>query len=85
LGLEYHPELHWGVKWCEIYEHLESVTDRCEDVADFLEGVTIKNADTACPPSTRQAWSDRLFSVALNISILDITVKFPGAPPGTFP
>jgi predicted phosphate transport protein (TIGR00153 family) len=32
------------IKWREIYEHLESATDRCEDVADVLEGVAIKNA-----------------------------------------
>ncbi|MBN1367229.1 MAG: DUF47 domain-containing protein [Dehalococcoidales bacterium] len=32
------------IKWREIYEHLESATDRCEDVADVLEGVALKNA-----------------------------------------
>lgn len=32
------------IKWREIYEHMESATDRCEDVANILEGVAIKNA-----------------------------------------
>jgi len=32
------------LKWREIYLHMESATDRCEDVADVLEGVAIKNA-----------------------------------------
>ncbi|MDD4874161.1 MAG: DUF47 family protein [Dehalococcoidales bacterium] len=32
------------IKWREIYNHMESATDRCEDVADVLEGVAIKNA-----------------------------------------
>jgi hypothetical protein len=30
------------IKWREIYEHLEMATDRCEDVADVLEGIAIK-------------------------------------------
>lgn len=30
------------IKWREIYEHLETVTDRCEDVANILEGVAVK-------------------------------------------
>ena len=32
------------IKWREIYEHMESATDRCEDVANVLEGVAIKHA-----------------------------------------
>jgi len=32
------------IKWREIYEHLEGATDRCEDVADVLEGVALKHA-----------------------------------------
>jgi uncharacterized protein len=32
------------IKWREIYEHMESATDKCEDVADVLEGVALKNA-----------------------------------------
>lgn len=31
------------IKWREIYEHMESATDRCEDVANVLEGVAIKH------------------------------------------
>ncbi len=30
------------IKWREIYEHMESATDRCEDVSNVLEGVSIK-------------------------------------------
>ncbi len=30
------------IKWREIYEHMESATDRCEDVANVLEGVALK-------------------------------------------
>jgi len=33
-----------GIKWREIYEHMESATDRCEDVANVLEGVALKHA-----------------------------------------
>jgi uncharacterized protein len=32
------------IKWREIYEHMETGTDRCEDVADALEGVALKQA-----------------------------------------
>jgi len=32
------------IKWREIYEQMESATDRCEDVANVLEGVMIKRA-----------------------------------------
>jgi predicted phosphate transport protein (TIGR00153 family) len=32
------------IKWREIYEHMESATDRCEDVADVIEGVALKHA-----------------------------------------
>ena len=32
------------IKWREIYKHMESVIDRCEDVANILEGVAIKYA-----------------------------------------
>ncbi len=32
------------IKWREIYEHMEAATDRCEDVADVLEGVALKHA-----------------------------------------
>ncbi len=32
------------IKWREIYEHMEAATDRCEDVANVLEGVALKHA-----------------------------------------
>jgi uncharacterized protein len=32
------------IKWREIYRHMESVIDRCEDIANILEGVAIKYA-----------------------------------------
>ena len=32
------------IKWREIYSHMESVIDRCEDIANTLEGVSIKYA-----------------------------------------
>jgi predicted phosphate transport protein (TIGR00153 family) len=31
------------IQWREIYEHMESATDRCEDVANVLEGVALKH------------------------------------------
>jgi predicted phosphate transport protein (TIGR00153 family) len=32
------------MKWKEIYELLETATDRCEDVANIIEGVVIENS-----------------------------------------
>ncbi len=32
------------IKWKEIYEHVESATDSCEDVANIIEGVVLDNA-----------------------------------------
>jgi predicted phosphate transport protein (TIGR00153 family) len=32
------------IKWREIYEYMEGATDRCEDVADVLEGIALKHA-----------------------------------------
>jgi len=32
------------IKWREIFEQMESATDRCEDVANVLEGVALKHA-----------------------------------------
>ncbi len=32
------------IKWKEIYEALESASDRCEDVANIIEGVVLENA-----------------------------------------
>ena len=30
------------IKWREIYHYMESATDRCEDIANVLEGIMIK-------------------------------------------
>jgi predicted phosphate transport protein (TIGR00153 family) len=32
------------IKFKEVYEFLEATTDRCEDVADVLQGVVVKNS-----------------------------------------
>jgi predicted phosphate transport protein (TIGR00153 family) len=32
------------IKWKEIYENLENATDRCEDVANIIEGVILENS-----------------------------------------
>ncbi len=32
------------IKWKEIYEDLETATDRCEDVADVLQNIVMKNS-----------------------------------------
>jgi predicted phosphate transport protein (TIGR00153 family) len=32
------------IKWKDVYEALETATDRCEDVANIVEGIAIKNA-----------------------------------------
>src|SRR6266550_716490 len=31
------------IKWKEIFDFLEAATDRCEDVANLLEGVIVKH------------------------------------------
>jgi hypothetical protein len=31
------------IKWKEIYENLETATDRCEDVANIIEGIVLEN------------------------------------------
>ncbi len=31
------------IKWKEILDFLEAATDRCEDVANLLEGVIVKH------------------------------------------
>ncbi|TMD58386.1 MAG: DUF47 domain-containing protein [Chloroflexi bacterium] len=38
-----HRDIFDLMRWKEIYEQLEDATDRCEDVADALEGVTVKH------------------------------------------
>ncbi len=32
------------IKWKDIYEELEAATDRCEDVANVIESIVLKNA-----------------------------------------
>ena len=32
------------IKWKEIYENLEMATDRCEDVANIIEGVILEHS-----------------------------------------
>ena len=32
------------MKWKEIFDYLEDAVDRCEDVANVLEGVVVKHA-----------------------------------------
>jgi len=32
------------IKWKEIYEHLEDCADKCEDVANIIEGIVLKHA-----------------------------------------
>jgi len=33
----------WVIKWKEVYEHLEGASDKCEDVANILEGIVLEN------------------------------------------
>jgi len=37
------PDPLWVMKWKEIYEYLENATDRCEDVANIIEGIVLEN------------------------------------------
>ena len=32
------------IKWKEIYEAVEFATDKCEDIANTIEGIVVKNA-----------------------------------------
>lgn len=32
------------IKWKDVYQHLEDAADRCEDVANILEGIVLKHA-----------------------------------------
>jgi uncharacterized protein Yka (UPF0111/DUF47 family) len=38
------PDYAHLIKWREIYEDMEAAIDRCEDVANVLEGVALKYA-----------------------------------------
>jgi uncharacterized protein len=39
-----YKDIPYIIKWREIYEYMETATDRCEDVANVLEGVALKYA-----------------------------------------
>jgi predicted phosphate transport protein (TIGR00153 family) len=41
--LAQHDDVYDLLRWKEIYDQLEAVTDRLEDVADVLEGITVKH------------------------------------------
>jgi hypothetical protein len=32
------------IKWRDIYEYLETATDKCEDIAVIIEGIVLKHA-----------------------------------------
>ena len=38
------PDVRELIKLKAIYELLESITDRCEDVANLIEGVVLENS-----------------------------------------
>jgi len=38
------PDTRELIKLKEVYEHLETVTDKCEDVANIIEGIVIENS-----------------------------------------
>ncbi len=38
------PDFAYLIKWREIYEDIESAIDKCEDVANVLEGIALKYA-----------------------------------------
>ena len=38
------PDVRQVIKLRSIYELLEEVTDRCEDVANMIEGIVVENA-----------------------------------------
>ena len=39
-----HQDARLIIKWKEVYEHLETATDRCEDVADQIENILLEYA-----------------------------------------
>jgi uncharacterized protein len=38
------PDTRELIKLKAVYEHLESISDRCEDVANLVEGVVLENS-----------------------------------------
>jgi len=41
---ENHHDARDIIKWKDIYQDLESATDRCEDAANVIQGIVLKNA-----------------------------------------
>ncbi|MBI2932161.1 MAG: DUF47 domain-containing protein [Planctomycetes bacterium] len=41
---ENHHDPVFIIKWKDVYQEIEAATDRCEDVANVLEGIVLKNA-----------------------------------------
>ncbi len=41
---DFHDDPMLVIKWKDIYEHLEDSADKCEDVANILEGIVLKHA-----------------------------------------
>jgi uncharacterized protein Yka (UPF0111/DUF47 family) len=37
------PDTRELIKLKAVYEHLESISDRCEDVANLVEGIVLEN------------------------------------------
>ena len=38
------PDTRELIKLKAVYEHLESISDRCEDVANLVEGIVLENS-----------------------------------------
>ena len=38
------PDTRQLIKLKAVYEHLESISDRCEDVANIVEGIVLENS-----------------------------------------
>jgi uncharacterized protein Yka (UPF0111/DUF47 family) len=38
------PDFAYLIKWREIYDDIESAIDKCEDIANVLEGIALKYA-----------------------------------------
>lgn len=38
------PDPIFIIKWKDIYQHLEDASDKCEDIANILEAIVLKNA-----------------------------------------
>ena len=38
------PDTRELIKLKAVYEHLESISDRCQDVSDIVEGIVLENS-----------------------------------------